>query len=59
MTEWFFAGEADSLLAHMSPDAQQGAGEKEGVLQFVGDFLAPVGVETEVVEFAGCSTTEA
>ncbi len=50
MYDWYVAGEADSVFAHLSADARQGAGGVNGVLQSVGNFLARVGVENEMVE---------
>jgi hypothetical protein len=31
-TEWFFAGQADSLLAHMSPQSREASGGAAGIL---------------------------
>lgn len=48
--DWFISAEADSILAHLSPAAREGAGGIEGVNRAVVDFLTRAGVETELVE---------
>ncbi|MFN8645741.1 MAG: hypothetical protein U0104_03195 [Gemmatimonadales bacterium] len=48
--DWFVSAEADSILAHLSPEAREGAGGLDGVHQAIVDFLTRAGVETELVE---------
>jgi hypothetical protein len=50
MYDWFITAEADSLLAHLSPDARDGAGGPEGVSRTVAEFVARAGVEQELIE---------
>ena len=48
--DWFIAAEADSLLAHMSPEAREASGGVDGVNRAVTDFITRAGLETELVE---------
>mgnify|MGYP003390504706 FL=1 len=48
--DWFIAAEADSLLAHMSPEARENAGGVDGVTKAATDFIGRAGLESELVE---------
>lgn len=48
--DWFVAAEADSLLAHMSPEAREASGGVDGVNRAVTDFITRAGLESELVE---------
>jgi hypothetical protein len=48
--DWFLAAEADSLLAHMTPEAREGAGGVDGVTKAATDFIGRAGLESELVE---------
>ncbi len=47
--DWFLAAEADSLLAHMSPEARENAGGADGVNRAVTEFITRAGLESELV----------
>jgi len=49
MTEWFFGGETDSLIAHMAPDMIARIGGTEGLLRKRENVLARLGGETAVI----------
>ena len=49
ITEWFFNGQADSVLAHSSPDARERSGGANGLLEARDQLLARVGSETKVI----------
>lgn len=48
--DWFVSAEADSIFAHLSPAAREGAGGLDGVNQAIVDFLTRAGVEDQLVE---------
>ncbi len=48
--DWFVSAEADSIFAHLSPAAREGAGGIDGVNSAIVDFLTRAGVENELVE---------
>ncbi len=48
--DWFIAAEADSLLAHMSPEAREASGGVDGINRAVTDFITRAGLESELVE---------
>lgn len=50
LTEWFYAAEADSLLAYLSPETRDGAGGIDGINQAVTEFIGRAGVEEELLE---------
>jgi hypothetical protein len=49
-TEWFFAGRADSLLAHMSPESRGATGGAAGILSQRDLVSARAGKETLLLE---------
>lgn len=49
ITEWFFTGQTDSLLVHMSPDLIARVGGTAGLLQKRENVLARLGGETAVI----------
>ncbi len=49
ITEWFFTGQTDSVLAHSSPDAREHSGGANGLLEARDQLLARVGSETKVI----------
>ena len=49
MTRWVLAGEADSLIAHMSPQLLQGIGGKAAVEAAASDLAINIGKETAVL----------
>ena len=49
ITEWFFAGQTDSILAHSSPDVLDRMGGAKGLLEARDELLARVGSETKVI----------
>ena len=49
VTEWFFAGQTDSLLAHSTPDARERAGGAEGYLKARDQLMVRAGGEDSVV----------
>jgi len=50
LTEWLFAGQADSILAYMSEETRRQVGGKEGLLGTTRDVAFDVGAEAEVLE---------
>lgn len=50
LTEWLYAGQADSIIAYMTDDTRQKVGGKEGVLAMTGKIATEIGAEAEVVE---------
>jgi len=50
LTEWLFAGQADSILAYMAEDTRQQVGGKDGLLKTTRDIAFDVGAEAEIVE---------
>lgn len=49
LTEWFFVGQTDSILAHSSPDVLERMGGAKGLLEARDQLLAHAGSEVEVV----------
>ncbi len=49
-TAWFFGGEADSLLAHMTPESREAAGGVAGVRQAMTDLGGRAGTERVMIE---------
>ena len=49
-TEWFFAGRADSLLAHMSPQSREATGGAAGLIGQRDEVSARAGKETVLLE---------
>ena len=49
LTLWFFEGQADSLYAHLSAGAKEGAGGVDGVRQHMSEFTSRAGMEVEVL----------
>ena len=49
-TQWFFHGDADSLLAHMAPETQAAVGGRDGILENRARVDERAGVELSVVE---------
>jgi len=49
ITEWFFTGQTDSVLAHSSPDARERSGGANGMLEARDELTARVGSETKVI----------
>lgn len=47
---WFFAGQADSLLAHMTPESVQASGGPDGIRQAAKELESRAGVEKMLVE---------
>lgn len=47
---WFLDGEADSLWAHMTPDAQENAESVDGILNAMDQVMTQVGVQADVIE---------
>ena len=50
VTEWFYAGQADSLWAHSLPQVQEQLGSKEKWQEAYFDFTQHAGSETSLVE---------
>ena len=50
LTGWLLTGQADSLLAHMTPDTQEKVGGKEGILKMTEMIATRAGEEAQVVE---------
>jgi len=48
VTEWFFTGQTDSVLAHSAPDVLDRMGGAKGLLEARDELLARVGSETKV-----------
>lgn len=48
--EWAMSGRSDSLVAHMTPEAQEASGGVEGMNQHILQFMSRTGEEQEVVE---------
>ena len=49
VTEWFFAGQTDSILAHSSPDVLDRMGGAQGLLDARDQLMSRAGSETEVI----------
>jgi hypothetical protein len=49
VTEWFFAGQTDSILAHSSPDVLDRMGGATGLLEARDQLLSRAGSEVEVI----------
>jgi hypothetical protein len=49
ITEWFFAGQTDSVLAHSSPDVLERMGGAQGLTGARDELLARAGSETKVI----------
>ena len=49
VTEWFFVGQTDSILAHSSPDVMDRMGGANGLLEARDVLLARVGSEIDVI----------
>ena len=49
VTEWFFAGQTDSVLAHSSPEVLERMGGANGLLEGRDELLARAGSETDVI----------
>lgn len=49
VTEWFFAGQTDSVLAHSSPDVLERMGGANGLLDARDELLARAGSEKAVI----------
>jgi hypothetical protein len=50
VTAWFFTGNTDSLVAHMSADVRTRLGGADGINRTIGAVQVHAGVEQEVVE---------
>ncbi len=50
VSDWFFNGQADSMLAHMDSTSRERVGGADGILQQRDQVAARIGTETEVVE---------
>lgn len=49
VTEWFFLGQTDSILAHSSPDVLDRMGGAKGLLEARDELASRVGSEVEVI----------
>jgi len=49
LTDWFFAGQTDSLMAYMSPDMIARVGGADGLLKKRENVLVRLGGETSVI----------
>ena len=49
VTEWLWAGQTDSILAHSSPDAMEHMGGAEGLVKARDELMARLGSETDVI----------
>jgi hypothetical protein len=49
VTEWFFVGQTDSILAHSSPDVLDRMGGAKGLLEARDELASRVGSEVEVI----------
>lgn len=50
LTTWLLAGQADSVLAHMTTDTHAKVGGRDGVLSLAGKLASQLGAEADVVD---------
>ncbi|MCU0621601.1 MAG: hypothetical protein MUC69_08870 [Gemmatimonadales bacterium] len=50
LTGWLLSGQADSILAHMTPDVREKVGGREGILKMTSMIAMRAGEEAQLVE---------